>query len=75
MKYNVQKTEQHLFCIQHFVYIATACTIRYGWQAKPQIIVVMKLKETFCHFVWQITEYSIRPQPATSIPLFYEVQV
>ncbi len=31
-----------------------------GWQAKPTVIVVMKLKEIFCHFVLQITEYSIR---------------
>ena len=59
MKYNVQKTEQHLICIQHFMYIAAACTIRYGWQAKPKIIVGMKLKETLCNFVRQITEYSV----------------
>ena len=59
MKYNVQKTEQHLICIQHFMYIAAACTIRYGWQAKPKIIVGMKLKEILRNFVRQITEYSV----------------
>jgi hypothetical protein len=42
MNYNVQKTVQHLIWKQHFMYIAAACTIRYGWQAKPKIIVGMK---------------------------------
>ena len=60
MNYNVQKTVQHLIWKQHFMYIAAACTIRYGWQAKPKIIVGMKLKEILCNFVRQITEYSVR---------------
>ena len=60
MKYKDQ-TEQLLICIQHLMYVAPACTIRYGWQAKPHTIIGMKLKEIFCHFVRQISKYSVRP--------------
>ena len=65
----------YLSWVQHFMYMAAACSFRDCWQAKSEIISGMKLKEIFSHLIRQITENRVPPECPSSIPLFDEVQV